>query len=60
MPKDKGMIINIYKTKVMVFNTTQAWITRSEPKFFLGEENVAHIHSYTYLGVTFTGPSFSL
>ena len=57
---DKGLSINMDKTKVMVFNTTQAWVTRSEPKFFLGEEKVAYTCSYTYLGVTFIGPRFSL
>ena len=44
----------------MVFNTTQAWATRSEPEFFLGEEKVAYTQSYTYLGVTFKGPQYSL
>ena len=48
------------KTKVMVFSTTQAWVTRSEPEFFLGEEKVEYTGSYTCLGVTFTGPRFSL
>ena len=47
----------------MVFNTTQAWVTRSEPEFLLGEEKVAYTCSYTYLGVTITGgclcPTFS-
>ena len=33
---------------------------RSEPEFFLGEEKVAFTRSYTYLGLTFTGPRFSL
>ena len=36
--RDKGMLINIDKTKVMVFNTTYTWVTSSEPEFFLGEE----------------------
>ena len=48
------------KTKVMMFNTTQAWVTRSEWEFFLVEENVAYTHSYTYLGVTIIGPKFFL
>mgnify|MGYP006973839175 CR=1 FL=1 len=43
-----------------MFNTTQAWVTRSEPEFFLGEENVAYKCSYTYLGVTFISPRFLL
>ena len=51
---DKGLLINMDKTKVMVFNTIQAWVTRLEQEFFLGEEKVAYTRSYTYLGVTFT------
>ena len=55
----KGLSINMDKTKVIVFNTTQAWVRRSEPEF-LGEEKVEYTPSYTYLGVTFTRPRFSL
>ena len=40
----------------MVFNTTQAWVTKSEPEFFLGQEKVAYTWSYTYLSVTFVTP----
>ena len=47
---DKFLLINIDKSNMMVFNTTQAWVTRSEPEFFLGEEQLA------YLVVTFKGP----
>ena len=43
-----------------VFSTTQAWVTRSEPELFLGEEKVENTRSDTYLGVTFTGSRFSL
>ena len=32
---DKGLQINMDKTKVMVFNTTQTWVTRSKSEFFL-------------------------
>ena len=39
---NKGLLVNKDKTKVMVFNTTQAWVTRSEPEFFLGEKKVAY------------------
>ena len=43
----------------MVFKTTQEWVMRSGPEFFLGEEKMAHTQqSYKYLGVTFKGPSF--
>ena len=52
----KGLSVNIDKTKVMVFNTTQAWVTKSEPEFFLGQEKVAYTWSYTYLSVTFVTP----
>ena len=44
---DKGLSISMNKTKVMVFNTTQAWVIRSEPEFFLGEEKVEYTRSYT-------------
>ena len=54
------MQINIDQTEATVFNTTQACVTRTETEFFLGEEKVAHICAYTYLGVTFIGPRFSL
>ena len=29
---EKGLLVNIDKTKRMVFNITQAWVTRSEPE----------------------------
>ena len=35
---DKDLLINLDKTKVMVFNTTQACEIRPETEFFLGEE----------------------
>ena len=57
---DKGLSINMDTTEVMVFTTNQAWVPRLEPKFFLGEEKVEYTRSYTYLGVTFTWPRFSL
>ena len=34
------------KTKVIVFNTSQAWVKRSEPEFFLGEVKVMYKWSY--------------
>ena len=43
---DKSLSINMDKT---VFNTTQAWVTRSELEFFLGEEKVEYTRSYTYV-----------
>ena len=44
----------------MMFNTTQAWVVKSERELFLGEETVAYTWSYTYLRVTFTRLWFSL
>ena len=57
---NKGLSSNMDKSKVMVLNTTQAWVTRSEPELILREEKVAYSLSYTYLGVTFRGPRFLL
>ena len=42
---DKELFVNLNKTKVMVFNTTQAWVTRAEPEFFFGDEKVAYTRS---------------
>ena len=42
---DKGLLINM---QVMVFNTTQAWVTTSESEFFLGEEKV-EIHMLLHI-----------
>ncbi|MCO5567345.1 hypothetical protein L7F22_021035 [Adiantum nelumboides] len=58
--EDSGLSINLSKTKVMVFNTTPQWIRRSAPIFTYGQENVEYTDAYTYLGVVFTGPKFSL
>ena len=43
---------------MVVFNTTQAWVTRLEPEFFFGEEKLAQVRSYAYIGGT--GPCLSL
>ena len=50
------MLVNLDKTEAIVLTLTQTWVTRSEPKFFLEEENVA----YTHPRVTFTRPQFPL
>ncbi|MCO5596759.1 hypothetical protein L7F22_050828 [Adiantum nelumboides] len=57
---DRDLTVNLGKTKVMVFNTTQAWVTRAEHQFTFRGEMVEQVRSYVYLGVTFTGPRFSL
>ena len=38
----KVLSVNLDKTEVMMFNTTQEWVIRSEPEFFLGEEKMAY------------------
>ena len=30
----KDLSVNLHKNEVMMFDTTQAWVTRSEPEFF--------------------------
>ena len=57
---DSGLYVNLGKTKVMVFNTTSQWIKRSAPTFTFGLERVEYTNAYTYLGVVFGGPVFSL
>ena len=57
---NKGLFVNLDKTKETMFNTIQAWVMRSEPQVFLGEKKVAYTQSYTYLRVIFVGPWFSL
>ena len=48
------------KTKVMIFNTTSQWVKTSAPIFLYDKEVVEYTRNYTYLGVVFTGPSFSM
>ena len=57
---DSGLSVNLGKTKVMVFNTTAQWVRRSTPAFMYGQETVEYTDAYTYLGVVFSGPVFSL
>ena len=40
---DKDLIVNLGKNKVMVFNTTQVWVTRKEHQFTLGGELVEYV-----------------
>jgi len=57
----RDLTVNLGKTKVMVFNTSHAWLkSRSAPSFSYKGEVVDIVHSYVYLGVTFTGPRFSM
>ena len=45
---------------VMVFNTTSQWVRRSAPTFTYGHDTVEYTDAYTYLGVVFSGPRFTL
>ena len=58
--QDSGLSVNMSKTKVMVFNTTPQWVQRSAPIFTYAQEIVEYTDAYTYLGVVFSGPKFSL
>lgn len=58
--QDSGLSMNLGKTKVMVFNTTTQWVRRSAPTFTYSCETVEYTDVYTYLGVVFSGPIFSL
>ena len=58
--QDRDLTVNLNKTKVMIFNTTTNWVNTSAPVFLYGEEEVELTKQYTYLGVVFTGPSFSM
>ena len=57
---DSGLLVNLGKTKVMVFNTTPQWVRRSAPIFAFGQEMVEYTNAYTYLGVVFSGSMLSL
>lgn len=57
---DSGLSVNLGKTKVMVFNTTPKWVRRSAPTFTYRQEIVEYTDAYTYLGVVFSGPVFSM
>ena len=57
---NENLLTKLGKTKVMIFNTYQAWVGRLELEFFLGEGKVTYRRSWTYLGVIFIGPWFSL
>ena len=58
--EDSGLSVSLGKTKVVVFNTTPQWVRRSAPKFAYGQDIVEYTDTYTYLGVVFTGPKFTL
>ena len=58
--EDSGLSVNLGKTKVMVYNTTPQWVRRSTPIFMYGQDIVKYTDAYTYLGVVFTGPRFTL
>ena len=57
---DSGLSVNLGKTKVMVFNTTPQWVRRSAPPLTYGQGSVEYTDAYTYLGVVFSGPRFTL
>jgi hypothetical protein len=54
----RQLMVNLGKTKVMIFNGSKK-ILFDHHFFFRGEE-IEITNTYTYLGVLFTGPHFSL
>ncbi|WP_139158394.1 reverse transcriptase family protein, partial [Enterobacter cloacae complex sp. GF14B] len=58
--EDSGLSVNLGKTKVMVFSTTPQWVKRLAPTLVYGHDTVEYTDEYTYLGVVFTGPRFTL
>jgi hypothetical protein len=54
----RQLMVNLGKTKVMIFNGSKK-ILFDHHFFFKGEE-IEITNTYTYLGVLFTGPRFSL
>ena len=54
--EDKGLSVNLDKTKVMVFNTTPQWTKRSAPTFTHGQE-IVEMHTLT-LGLSSLGRGF--
>ena len=51
------MIVNLSKTKVMIFNGVKK---TSDFHFIFEGEEIEIINAYTYLGVQFFGPRLSL
>jgi hypothetical protein len=50
-------MVNLGKTKVMIFNGVKKI---SDLHFFFRGEEIEITNTYTYLGVQFSGPHFSL
>ena len=44
---DRGLPVNLDKSKVLVFNTTQARVMISEPDFFMGKKKMPHFPTHT-------------
>ena len=54
----RQLMVNLGKTKVMVFNTSKKFLC--DLHFYIRGEEIEITSSYTYLGVLFTGPRSSL
>jgi hypothetical protein len=53
----RQLTVNLGKTKVMIFNGLKK---TSDLHFFFRGEEIEITNTYTYLGVQFSGPRFSL
>ena len=52
------MKVNLGKTKVMIFNTSRPAMHREQ--FLFTGDPVEIVDSYTYLGIVFSGPVFTM
>lgn len=55
----RDLQVNLGKTKIMEFNTSRAAMRKQQDFIFKGEK-VEVVSTYVYLGVTFTGPIFTM
>ena len=58
--QDRGMSVNLGKTKVMIVKTTSQWVRESAPTLTYGSKTLEYTDAYTYLGVVLTSPMLSL
>ena len=44
---DRGLLVNLDKSKMLVFNTMQARVVISEPEFFMGKKKMPHFPTHS-------------
>lgn len=58
--QDRGLTVNLGKTKVMVFNTSDRMYATGDFRVIYDGQPVELVKEYTYLGVVFRGPRFTM